>query len=298
MLQYLGNLPVHFWPSKQVLELGAGTGLLGIYVATQGASVTITDRPEVVPLLQKNIDLTAAKSCVAEALAWENACSSVSELDVLLVCECLYSDLYYEALAHTIKSYTASRTVVVFGYKRRDEDRERKFFALLEPSMHIHQVFDEPSTRCVLLLLVLKPQAATQSEASQSPKGTACGPLLEPWFGPFCRVSPEDVQSQETAARDNCSICKEAHLARQQFHVTQQQTVAVLVAVALCIAAAKATHQTPVRPAAPAFLNGVSKSERKRRVQNRLTQQMNERVAAGEASYNDFTYGLCPKAVS
>ena len=36
MLQYLGNLPVHFWPSKQVLELGAGTGLLGIYVATQG----------------------------------------------------------------------------------------------------------------------------------------------------------------------------------------------------------------------------------------------------------------------
>jgi predicted nicotinamide N-methyase len=39
---------------KCIAELGAGTGLLGIWAATQGAHVVLTDVAELVPLLQEN----------------------------------------------------------------------------------------------------------------------------------------------------------------------------------------------------------------------------------------------------
>ena len=78
---------------------------------------------------------------------------------------------------------------------------------------------------------------------------------MRAWWQPKRNVFTHAMASAHPPplTSQNCSICKEAHLARQQFHVTQQQTVAVLVAVALCIAAAKATHQTPVLYFCPTF---------------------------------------------
>ena len=45
---------------RRVLELGAGTGALGIAVAALGGDVVITDLPDVVPLTRKNVEANAA----------------------------------------------------------------------------------------------------------------------------------------------------------------------------------------------------------------------------------------------
>jgi predicted nicotinamide N-methyase len=42
---------------RSVLELGSGTGIVGLAAAALGGSVLVTDEKDVVPLLQKNIDL-------------------------------------------------------------------------------------------------------------------------------------------------------------------------------------------------------------------------------------------------
>ncbi|RNF21352.1 uncharacterized protein Tco025E_03432 [Trypanosoma conorhini] len=63
----------------RVVELGAGVGCLGIALAMAGARVVVTDLKELVPLMQKNIELNAARirarsngqgSCAALALRW------------------------------------------------------------------------------------------------------------------------------------------------------------------------------------------------------------------------------------
>ena len=43
--------PPNYWRRKRVLELGGGVGLLGILLATLGADVVTTDRPEYIGLM-------------------------------------------------------------------------------------------------------------------------------------------------------------------------------------------------------------------------------------------------------
>ena len=51
-VEYQGNLR-----GKRLLELGAGTGALGLAAACQGTRVVLSDLPTVIPLLETNIRL-------------------------------------------------------------------------------------------------------------------------------------------------------------------------------------------------------------------------------------------------
>jgi predicted nicotinamide N-methyase len=80
-----------------VLELGAGTGLVGITIGLLGYSVTLTDLPEILPNLEKNVSLNGLESNVdCHVLDWTDPSSFVSEkrevrYNTIVVADPIYS---------------------------------------------------------------------------------------------------------------------------------------------------------------------------------------------------------------
>mmetsp|Transcript_74364 Transcript_74364/g.240400 ORF Transcript_74364/g.240400 Transcript_74364/m.240400 type:complete len:330 (-) Transcript_74364:372-1361(-) len=62
-----------FWQGKAVLELGAGCGASGLALAAKGAIVTLSDRPALLPLLERNVALNEGLNVSVRTLAWEDA---------------------------------------------------------------------------------------------------------------------------------------------------------------------------------------------------------------------------------
>lgn len=92
-MEYSDNLS-----SARVLELGAGTGFVGLALALLGASkVTLSDiEPTVLELLQDNVNLNPhTKACTTiRKLAWEmnptSSCSENDVFDIVIAAECVY----------------------------------------------------------------------------------------------------------------------------------------------------------------------------------------------------------------
>ena len=145
----------------QVLELGGGTGLLGLILAPFTSHYTCTDLPELVPLIKKNILLNGKllSECPDRlsynALNWNdvyecppaarerlfskgltdtrlvdnlNKESSNPGFDLILVVDCVYNPSLIPPLLTTIDLYTTlDRTAVLVVMELRDDDVLREF---------------------------------------------------------------------------------------------------------------------------------------------------------------------------
>lgn len=122
--------------NKRVLDLGAGTGLVGLVAARLGAQATLVDVPHVVPLLARNAAADAADNrggglevdlCVRE-LWWgdEEQCAALvadrGPFDVVLCCELVYQQYpeVLDLLLATLRALVAPHGQVLFAYQFRD----------------------------------------------------------------------------------------------------------------------------------------------------------------------------------
>ncbi|KAJ4851462.1 hypothetical protein Tsubulata_014131 [Turnera subulata] len=96
----------------KILELGSGTGLVGIAAAlTLGATVTVTDLPHVVPNLQFNADANAGELALhggtlrVEPLRWGEEADVEGigrDFDLVLASDVVYHDHLYDPLIKTL----------------------------------------------------------------------------------------------------------------------------------------------------------------------------------------------------
>ncbi|GFR70526.1 protein-lysine methyltransferase METTL21D-like [Elysia marginata] len=143
------------WNQQAVLELGAGTGAVGVVAATLGANSVVTDLPELVPLMQHNIDKNKEKligSCQAVPLSWGDTdqIKHIKEmlvpagLDYILVADCVYYEESVKQLVDTIACLSSSKTTVLCSYEERElgnkEALQSQFFKLISEHFSISEI--------------------------------------------------------------------------------------------------------------------------------------------------------------
>ncbi|KAG0266081.1 hypothetical protein BG011_003289 [Mortierella polycephala] len=138
------------------LELGAGTGLVGIAVAAAFPELTVlsTDLDEALALMQQNVDANEAllpnKNMQVGFLDWAEKDRKVEPVEILLLADVVYNDLSHEFLLQTILDYSDERTKILLGYKFRHE-AEQKFFENAKEFFDIENVHQQDTMQLFVL---------------------------------------------------------------------------------------------------------------------------------------------------
>lgn len=121
-----------------VLELGAGTGAVGLCCAALGAKkVILSDLPRILPLLQEGIDLNKGHfkgQIEARALSWgqEQDLQQLEDVpDLILVSDCIYYEASVKPLISTLNGLCRRNRncVILLSYETRDYLESKKVIA-------------------------------------------------------------------------------------------------------------------------------------------------------------------------
>ncbi|KAG0267745.1 hypothetical protein DFQ27_008390 [Actinomortierella ambigua] len=120
--------------SPLILELGSGTGLVGLYAAKlfPGATVHITDQIPMMPIMEANLQLNGLQqSTKALELNWGEPKPEDAPIpDVILLADCVYHEVAFQPLVQTLKDYSTRETCILLAYKKRRK-ADKRFFTLL-----------------------------------------------------------------------------------------------------------------------------------------------------------------------
>nr|AFK11541.1 methyltransferase-like protein 21B-like protein [Callorhinchus milii] len=128
LCQYFEKEKMDF-TGKKVIELGSGTGIVGILAALLGGNITLTDRPRVLPQIQNNMNNNIPASIIhrskVSVLCWGiNHSDFPSDYDYIIGSDIVYSLSSYSFLIETLKSLSNPNTVILISSKMRSTTRE------------------------------------------------------------------------------------------------------------------------------------------------------------------------------
>jgi len=137
-----------------LIELGAGVGLCGIYLASLGFKNSIlTDLPEAIPLLSKNIELNQTKykgSISATPLSWgdteaikiivtENDLNS-KESPLIIASDCVYWECLFIPFYNTLYTFVVEMGCTAFISHIKRWKKDQKFFVMCKKFMNVEVV--------------------------------------------------------------------------------------------------------------------------------------------------------------
>ncbi|TXT06135.1 hypothetical protein VHUM_03608 [Vanrija humicola] len=143
LLRYLAHrharAPEHL-RGKTVLELGSGTGLVGLAAAMlePAADVWVTDQDVLLSLMRENaeLNLPGAGNIHVEELSWGAelpAAIPTADADVVLAADCVYFEPAFPLLVKTLCDLApvGKDMEILFCYKKRRK-ADKRFFAMLK----------------------------------------------------------------------------------------------------------------------------------------------------------------------
>ncbi|XP_036952267.1 methyltransferase like 21e isoform X1 [Acanthopagrus latus] len=139
---------------KNVIELGAGTGLVTIVSSLLGARVTSTDLPDVLGNLRYNVMRNTKDRCryipVVTELIWgqqeveQRFPRATHSFDYILAADVVYSHPYLDELMDTFDYLCQENTQILWAMRFR-LDPENSFVDRFQQRFHMEQLYDLPS---------------------------------------------------------------------------------------------------------------------------------------------------------
>lgn len=145
MSNYITRRGKDYIKDRIILELGSGTGLVGIVAGTLGGRVWITDQGPLLNVMRKNVRMNKLEGQVKVAeLNWGSLLPrDLPRPDLILAADCVYFEPAFPLLVHTLSDLADSRTEVLFCYKKRRK-ADKRFFKILRKTFHWSEVQDDP----------------------------------------------------------------------------------------------------------------------------------------------------------
>ena len=119
-------------PSEDILELGAGTGLVGMMCAVKGARVMLTDLPEICENLQRNVELNQLDSnAQVYPLDWRDPSSFIAKHGdiqylMVVVADPIYSKHHPEWVVGAIRQFLKSGGTLLIQVPLREKFEEER----------------------------------------------------------------------------------------------------------------------------------------------------------------------------
>lgn len=169
LLEYLASLP----GLGHCLELGSGTGLVGLGCALLGAQVCLTDLKEVTPLLELNVALNRCRglqlNAKVETLEWGTDLSDFEWLsaDLVIMADVVYDVEASRQLMMTLTALAASESSSRFIMAFRPRNVEKDFFRELSKEFQLTVLEGSgPYAKMCHDLQILQLTAAPKSETN------------------------------------------------------------------------------------------------------------------------------------
>ncbi|XP_072198516.1 protein N-lysine methyltransferase METTL21A isoform X4 [Excalfactoria chinensis] len=130
---------------RSVIELGAGTGLLGIVATLLGARVTITDREPALEFLESNVWANLPSElhprAVVKELTWGKDLGNFSPgaFDFVLGADIIYLEETFAELLQTLEHLCSEQTVILLSCRIRYE-RDNNFLKMLKGRFSVSEV--------------------------------------------------------------------------------------------------------------------------------------------------------------
>ncbi|KAI8357333.1 putative methyltransferase-domain-containing protein [Choanephora cucurbitarum] len=154
MIDYLiwknAQLEGQLFKDQTVIEVGAGTGLVGIAIAkicSHVHQVIITDQLPMMDLMVENIQLNQLNSVVSPAiLDWgtEITNSSLLNADVIIASDCIYLEVAFIPLFDTLLALTTNPNTIIYLSYRKRRKADKRFFQLARKKFVFETVEDDP----------------------------------------------------------------------------------------------------------------------------------------------------------
>ncbi|XP_048394356.1 EEF1A lysine methyltransferase 3-like [Stegostoma tigrinum] len=146
---------------KKVIELGSGTGIVGILATLLGGDVTMTDKQKVLKQIETNVQVNVPSACrhrlQIRPLTWgEDHTNFPTDYDFVLGSDIVYSSVTYPALIETFRHFTKQGATIYLSSELRKRNGSLSFHEESLPQYFDCQVVDRLEDKDITLYKMTK----------------------------------------------------------------------------------------------------------------------------------------------